>query len=775
MINLERTTGSRRVGWISLLGALLVPIMLAGGFLAATWDSSSRWDKVQAAIVNTDKPVTINGQTVPLGRQLASGLVKGGDDGPADDHGRQNFDWVISDAGDASDGLGDGRYAAVVTIPANFSRAATSYSHNKGDRAEQATLDVQTSKVSGVTDAAIAQAISSAAVSSLNNQLTKQYLDNLYLGFNQTQQGVRKSADGASSVSDGVDRLSDGIGRSATGARQLTSGLDQLSDGTGQLSDGIAQTDTGAAGLADGISGLHDGIARTNTGVAALDAGVGKLADGMDSYTDGVRTYAEGVKKYTNGVGRLTDSLAPYATGVGSYVDGVDQYSSGVDRYVDGVDQYVTGVGSIAEAVGKGVSDGATPDVCRPEMTDTECQYFIAGMQQGAAATASGITTQAASAADRLTSSSRRITGGGDRLTRSGKVISRGSEQLSTAAGSIGDAGDQLATGATGLSGGAKKINKGLAGLHDATGKLAGGTQKLQKAAAQLDTGAQQLAVGIGQLDDAGKQLAAGTTQSVTGADQLSDGLSRLHDGAEQLADGADQLASGLTKAADQIPTYSGSDRKQLSDVASAPVTGDQPDGLFANATTTTLLLALALWIGGLATYLIVRAVSSEAFGSQKSSLLLALEGVAPGVIIGAVQAVLLSIMLSVMLDLSVGRGLGLLTFSTFAAVTFAVLNQALVGWLGGIGRFVSLAVVVMAAAGSLTNAVPGFFAGVRPYLPITPALDGVRMIVTGHTAAGHQVAVLVGWLVIGFLASLLAVARRRVATTTSLGPARTT
>ena len=50
----------------------------------------------------------------------------------------------------------------------------------------------------------------------------------------------------------------------------------------------------------------------------------------------------------------------------------------------------------------------------------------------------------------------------------------------------------------------------------------------------------------------------------------------------------------------------------------------------------------------------------------------------------------------------------------------------------------------------------------------ITPA--GVHEL----TGAGHQVAVLLGWLVIGGLAAVLAVARRRVAATTSLVPART-
>lgn len=743
MINLERTTGSRRVGWISLLGALLVPIMVAAGFLAATWNSSARWDKVQAAIVNADQPVTIDGQTLPLGRQLASGLVKGGSSG--DQQAKQNFDWVISDAGDAADGLNDGRYAAVVTIPKDFSQDATSYAANQGSKAKQAMLNVQTSQVSGVTDSAIASAISDAAVSSLNNQLTKQYLGNLYLGFNQTQQGIAKSADGASSLSDGVTKLSAGIGKSADGASKFATGVQQLSTGTGKLSDGLSKTDTGVSQLATGVSGLADGIKQTDGGVAKLDTGAGKLADGMDTYTKGAKTYATGVQKYTKGVSKLTG-------GLGSYTDGVDQYAQGAA-------QFAASVGPAADSAQAGVtSDSATTQACTAAgyaPGSSDCQIFTAGMKAGASGVATGLK-QALVGTNSKPGPAMQIAAGA-------KPLESGSTQLSGAAGKLGDAGQQLDSGAKSLAGGAKKLDKGIDSLHGGIGKLATGTGKLAKGAQQLSTGAGTLAKGFSKLDKAEQQLATGTARSATGAGQLSAGLGKLHDGSTQLASGTAQLATGLHEAADQLPTYSGADRKQLANVASAPVAGDQSDALFANATTTTLLLALALWLGGLATYLIVRAVSSETFGSQKSSARLALEGLAPGLIIGAAQAVILSVIMSRLLDLSAPRTFGLLGFSVFAALTFAVLNQALVAWLGGVGRFISLAVVVTSVAGSLTNALPDAFATARSYLPITPALDGLRMIVTGSGSPGHQFAVLLAWLVIGCLAALLAVSRRRV------------
>jgi putative membrane protein len=756
MIQLERSKSSRRLRWWSVVGVLLVPIMIAAGFLAATWDSTSRWGKVQAAIVNLDEPVKVSGQLVPLGRQLAGGLVEG-DQGQVSESSPENFDWVISDADDAAVGLAGGRYAAVVTIPEDFSADATSYSKNDGDRAEQATIDVETSKVGGVTDAAVAEAISTAAVTALNTELAERYLDNLYLGFNQTQQGMQKSADGAGKLADGAGRLETGIGKSADGAGELADGLDQLSTGTGQLSEGLGETDAGVDQLSTGASGLHQGIKQTDTGMTKINDGVGTLERSFTEYRKGADQNAAGMKKYTDGVGSYAEAVGPYAAGVGEYADGVTSYVKGVGEFVDGI-------APAADQVAAGVSGQSEAMCAQQRLTPQECAIFAAGVKAGANGTATGVQQALVDSGDPADPSpGDQLKAGGKQLKESSTKIKNGSAKLSGAGDELSSGGDQLLKGANGLADGAKKLELGVSELHDGTGKLANGTGKLTKGAKQLADGVQKLAVGTGKLDEAGKQLATGTQQSATGAEQLSTGLTKLGDGGDQLATGAQELADGLQQGADDLPTYSESDRAKLAEVASTPVATERPDGLFAAESTTTLLMALALWIGGLVSYLLIRTVPSDAFGSAKTSVRLALEGVAPGVVIGAVQAVLLSVMVTALLDLSAGGFLGLLGFGLLAAAGSAVLNHALVAWLDGVGRFLSLGVLVLSAAGALTYALPDFLTWLRPYLPITPALEGIRAIVTGGSA-GSQVGVLLGWLVIGAAASVIAIARRRMA-----------
>lgn len=128
LLSLERPRGVKKVSWLTLLGIVLVPLAIGGLLVWALWNPTDRLDQITAAVVNEDTPVEINGQTVPLGRQLAAGLVTGGTETTAtssptpvpnvsgsDSSG--NFTWVLTDKDDAAQGLADGTYATVVTIP----------------------------------------------------------------------------------------------------------------------------------------------------------------------------------------------------------------------------------------------------------------------------------------------------------------------------------------------------------------------------------------------------------------------------------------------------------------------------------------------------------------------------------------------------------------------------------------------------------------------------------------------------------------------------------
>jgi len=98
-MNLEHLN-STPARWYTLLGLLLVPLLVAGGFLLAGVNADARTHTVKAAVVNLDDPVTINGQYTPLGRQLTANLV--------DSDRQENLTWVLESETNARTGLATG-------------------------------------------------------------------------------------------------------------------------------------------------------------------------------------------------------------------------------------------------------------------------------------------------------------------------------------------------------------------------------------------------------------------------------------------------------------------------------------------------------------------------------------------------------------------------------------------------------------------------------------------------------------------------------------------
>ena len=61
---IERARTRRPVTWVTIIGALLLPVVVGAILVAAFYDPAERLDNVTAAIVNDDEPVTINGEVV---------------------------------------------------------------------------------------------------------------------------------------------------------------------------------------------------------------------------------------------------------------------------------------------------------------------------------------------------------------------------------------------------------------------------------------------------------------------------------------------------------------------------------------------------------------------------------------------------------------------------------------------------------------------------------------------------------------------------------------
>lgn len=403
-----RALASGPLTWRTWTGLIAVPLIIMGLLTWAFWTPDTNHGTAKAAVVNTDEPVQVNGQTIPLGRQLAGDLTHSEDSA---------YTWVLTDADDAAAGLADGSYAATVTIPKDFSARATSAATGKPLDARQAQLQVQTSDAAGVTDPGLADHIAQATQRTLNQQIVQTYLDNVYIGFTTLHQQVGQAADGAAQLADGTRQLSDAAAQLATGADQLADGTAQLAAGSGKLASGLTQAERDTAQLpaltrqlADGADQVADGneqlagvvVPLANRIIAAIDAVpsassaarqfrqladectgtaafCGELRQAADRFAtdagkidgvkatvranavkarDSVQALATGARKVADGNAQLATKSRELAAGIASAASGARQLDSGVRAADSGAHRLADGAGQLKDGATK-VDSGA--------------------------------------------------------------------------------------------------------------------------------------------------------------------------------------------------------------------------------------------------------------------------------------------------------------------------------------------------------------------------------------------------------------------------------
>lgn len=429
--------------WPKILALLLLPTIVAVLLLAGLGRPAERLDTVPAAIVNLDKPVTVNGQLAPLGRQLAQAIAH-----PAAGQEDATYDWVVTNADDAEAGLDDGEYAAVVVIPRGFSRAATSLA---SEDPHQATITVRTSERSGLSNGVVTANLTAAAQQAFGADLTARYLRNLYVG---------------------VGKLRIGLGRMATGAQQLADGTEQLASGTGQLSDGLGQLAGGANQLATGTGALAGGAAQLSAGVSEAATGASQLATGNRKLADGIAGYADGVEQFADS---LTDA---------------GRFAASADA---GMRDLLTALGGLEEA----------KKVCEEDPANciAALQQAVAGLPDReelvALATAIGTTNgylNGAQGQPGLVGGATDLAGGAGKLAQGSARAADGTEQLAAGVQQLAQGTGELAVGAEQLAGGAGQLSDGTTQAAVGADPLAAGAESLAQGTDQLADGLQQAA-----------------------------------------------------------------------------------------------------------------------------------------------------------------------------------------------------------------------------------------------------------------------------------------
>ncbi len=269
-------------------------------------------------------------------------------------------------------------------------------------------------------------------------------------------------------------------------------------------------------------------------------------------------------------------------------------------------------------------------------------------------------------------------------------------DSLGAAAGTSGALTGDAAAAATSAGYADGYAAPTASGIQQLTSQTSAGLTEAANQTRALASGLAQLADGTGQSATGARGLQSGASQLADGATQAADGATSLADGVAQLASGTATLADGLDQASTAVPSYSDDDATSLATVVSDPVTTDGVGSSLFGASAVPLLATLALWFGGLGTFVALQAASRRALTSRSPSGLLALRGLAPAAALGAVQGLLVAGVVQLAASYEWSDWSMFAALCVIAGVAFAAVNQALVAVFGGAGRWLAALVGVL-------------------------------------------------------------------------------
>jgi putative membrane protein len=258
--------------------AVAVPLLYGAIYLWTNWDPYGRLNQIPVAVVNLDKPVTVQGHEVNAGQLFVDQL-----------HEQPLLGWRFVDAAEAAQGQRDGRYYLVITVPEDFSAKLTSGVTGSPQRA---AMEIRLDDANGFIIGKMAETVQSELERQISAAAVGAYFQAAFGGLDTFTNGLTTAAVGADAAHSGATQLSDGIGKLHNGSGQLVTGSRQVADGIHQLNliagpllNSTAQALPRMAQTAGDISSTAKQVTATAaTGTEALAKTATKVSDDLTAF-----------------------------------------------------------------------------------------------------------------------------------------------------------------------------------------------------------------------------------------------------------------------------------------------------------------------------------------------------------------------------------------------------------------------------------------------------------------------------------------------------------
>ncbi|VHD56943.1 phage protein [Streptococcus pyogenes] len=734
---------------ITMIGVALVPALYNLSFLGSMWDPYGRVNDLPIAVVNHDKPAKRADKSLTIGDDMVDKMSKSKD-----------LEYHFVSAKQAQEGLKEGDYYMVITLPEDLSQRAATLLNPEP---QKLTIRYQTSKGHGMVAAKMGETAMAKLKESVSQNITKTYTSAVFSSMTDLQSGLKEASTGSQALASGAKTAQAGSQTLSTNLAALTGASQQFQQGTGRLTSGLTT-------YTDGVNQVKNGL--------------GTLSTDIPNYLNGVSRLSQGASQLNQGLSQLTQATTlsdEKAKGIQSLIVGLPVLNQGIQQLNTelstlqppnlNADELGNSLGAIAQAAKQVIAEEtAAQNEELSALQATSVYQSLTAEQQGelAAALSQSDKSQTVSAAQTILSSVQTLSTSLQSLSQEDQ--SKQLEQLKEAVAQIANQSNQALPGAssalTELSTGLAKVNGSL------NQQVLPGSNQLTTGLAQLNRYNTAIGSGVIKLSEGANALSSKSGELLDGSHQLSEGATKLADGSSQLSQGGHQLTSGLTELSTGLSTLNGSLAKASQQLSLVSVTDKNAkavakplvlnekdkDGVKTNGIgMAPYMIAVSLMVVALSTNVIF--ANSLSGRPVKDKWDWAKQKFVINGFISTMGSIVLYLAIQ-LLGFEARYGMETLGFIMLSGWTFMALVTALVGWDDRYGSFASL-VMLLLQVGSSGGSYPielsgAFFQTLHPFLPMTYVVSGLRQTISLSGHIGVEVKVLTGFLLAFMVLSLL-------------------
>ena len=206
--------------YVVIIAVLLVPFMYSFFYLKAYWNPYGKGniDNLPVAVVNKDSG--------DKGKELIDNIKES-----------KKLKLSIVSNDEATDGLNDGKYYAIISIPKDFTSSMNSASSTNK---RHATITYSPNQKSNYLSSQIINTVVLTVEKNLDNTVNSKIVENL--------SGKLKA------VPTQLNTISTGFGKLSEGTSQIENGASELKSGSEQLKNGINEAYNGSKTITDGVN-----------------------------------------------------------------------------------------------------------------------------------------------------------------------------------------------------------------------------------------------------------------------------------------------------------------------------------------------------------------------------------------------------------------------------------------------------------------------------------------------------------------------------------------